>query len=190
MAGFSANTRPARRSAVMLALTALLLGMQGGGSAGAASGHRAFETFAGSCDLAGEVTFDPGLGTEERATRAVADADGTCSGTYSLRGRTRELEDAPVAYHAVSKGDQSCTSASASGKGFLRFGKRRLRFTLSETRVGVVAQAGLTGRGGGSFSGTAVASGDPVEALESCAEAGLESAEVGLSGQSQPSITG
>jgi hypothetical protein len=149
------------------------------------------ETFAGDCEMTGKVVFTPSLGTEDTPTRAVADAKGTCSGTYSVHGRDHELSNAPVSYHAISKGSQSCGSATgASGQGFLRFGKRRLRFTLEEMRAGVIAQVDLTGRSGGSLSGTAVAEGDPVAAVQACAESGLRKAAVELRGETQPSISG
>ena len=181
-----------RISALALACALMVISAfasRGWGSSGAK--HSKVETFNGSCDFAGTVTFDPPLSGSIQPTHAVADLNGTCSGTLTRAdGRAKRLDRARVRYHAESQGDQSCGTSVASGAGFLDFKQARIDFTLSETRVGTVAPLDINGRAGGSFSGTATASGDPVATAAACAGPGLGRANVTISGSTDPTISG
>ena len=67
------------------------------------------QTFKGSCQFNGNVSFDPPLGAVSRETTVTAKAPGHCSGSLTgASGRTVELDQAPARYSAVSLGPQSC----------------------------------------------------------------------------------
>ena len=171
-------------AAAVLAAVALTVTMVGPAASGAERNRPL--SFKGSCSFSGTVTFDPPLTGTTRQTHAVADAEGTCDGTLRRRGgEPRQLDDRRVGYHAASDGTQSCTAAEASGRGYLLFGQRRLRFSFEESRAGVVAPISLQGQKAGAFEGTATAQGDPAEVLEQCASDGLAEAGVDISGQTK-----
>src|SRR5436305_6176931 len=65
------------------------------------------QTFKGSCQFNGNVSFDPPLGAVSRETTVTAKAPGHCSGSLTgASGRTVELDQAPARYSAVSLGPQ------------------------------------------------------------------------------------
>lgn len=183
--------RARARPAVLVAALASVLGIAAAVPAAAGDGK---DTFEGSCEFPVKVVFDPPLSGSTRQTHAEADGKGRCSGTWTTAtGRTRTLDDAEVVYHAESDGQQSCAaSGNPSGKGFLRYRDRKLKFRFSEMRVTAPAVITLEGRRGGRFEGAAAPSGneDPVEILQKCASSGLEKAEAVISGSTEPDISG
>jgi hypothetical protein len=65
------------------------------------------DTFAGSCSVQGDVTFDPPATNNQAATFYTYDSRGTCTGT--LNGRT--LDSAPVRLTTAGHSDASCMRA-------------------------------------------------------------------------------
>jgi hypothetical protein len=159
---------------------------------GVAGQNRGVESFQGSCDFAGTVRFDPPLGTTSRDTTVVAEAPGQCTGTLTdRRGRAQKVDKAPALYYAVSHGVQSCAeNPGSTGTGVLTIRRARIDFNLSETRVGALALATLTGRAGGSMTGTGMASGDPAATAAACAGPGLSETGINISGSSSEPISG
>ncbi len=155
-----------------------------------AAKHSKVETFTGSCDFAGMVTFDPPLTGSIQPTHAVADLNGTCSGTLREPTAEQATRSSTGALSRRIAGRSVLWRGVASGEGFLDFKEARIDFTLSETRVGTVAPLDIKGRAGGSFSGTATASGDPVATAAACAGPGLGRANVTISGSTNPTISG
>jgi hypothetical protein len=183
-----------RKAALLMYLIPLCLAVAFAGAtpgAVAASNDASANSFSGSCDFSGTVTFDPPLTTSSQPTQATAEASGPCSGTWTRpNGGEQTLNDAPVRYHAESDGTQSCGSASAAGTGLLEYARRKIRFAFSEERAGAVAPIRLEGQNGGSFMGTATASGDPLTIIERCAGSGLESVGIDINGSTTPTISG
>jgi hypothetical protein len=159
------------------------------------AGGRSAAAFSGRCTFSGSVRFKPALTNTMQPVRDFAVATGTCSGTLTdRRGRIRSLRGAAVRYVASDSGSAaSCAlSAGASGSGRLIFRSGALRFRLSETRAGGAAELSLTGRRGGSASGSATisASANPVSILQACAGSGLRQAPVDIRIQTTPTISG
>jgi hypothetical protein len=161
-------------------------------SSHAASSESTPVGFKGSCSLEGEVRFDPALTGTAQTVHAVADAKGTCEGTFTTaKGRRINLADHQARYYAESDGEQSCEAADASGWGFLRMaGRRRIDFLFAERRVLTVAPLELEGVHSGKLTGTASAGGDPVETIQSCLAEGLASSPVVIELNSDPAISG
>jgi hypothetical protein len=174
-----------RRTLIPLAAAAVL------GAAAPTSSASSADTFSGSCHFSGTVSFDPPLTTSAQPTHAVAEAAGPCSGTWTTaNGKPLSLDGDQVLYRAYSDGTQSCASSSASGAGFIEYRHHRLYFSLSETRVGATSPLRLDGRAGGSFTGVASGSGDPVTIAQQCAGPGLAQAAVDISGSTTPTMSG
>ena len=139
-------------------------------------------SFSGDCEFAGTVAFDPPMTNEPQTVQQRAKAPGTCSGTFvDRKGREHQLDGARVTYRATAGGDAvSCASGTPSGGGALVFRRGRLRFAMSEARVGPLATVSLRGRRSGSatFVVTPRPDGDPVALLQKCAGSGIERVEL------------
>jgi hypothetical protein len=169
-------------------------GGRDGGHGQGHSGNGADEavTFAGSCQLAGVVSFEPPLTTVPQEVRAAARAEGTCSGTLTdADGGSRELDGAFTRYRARAVGQESCGAATAEGAGSLKLGGERIGFALTETRVGQPGILTLEGDAGGSATATASASGDedPIAIAQKCAADGLDRVRIDIS-LASPGISG
>jgi hypothetical protein len=162
------------------------------GSAMAKKPPRRPESFRGSCEFTGVVHFTPPLGGMSQETTVVATAPGHCTGTFTgRRGRIRELNNARALYSATSRGSQSCAqNPGSTGTGFLKMKHSRIGFTMTETRVGPMASATLTGRAGGTFTGSGMATSDPAATVLTCAGPGLSEAGLTLSGSNSSPISG
>lgn len=151
-------------------------------------------TFSGTCQFSGTVRFNPPL-TATPTDRDFATAAGPCSGSFTdRRGRVHQLSGTTVEYFATDQGTTSCEGGpSSTGAGYFRFPWGRLAFQLSdETRGPGAGVLVLTGRSGGSASGTAAvsASESPVQIAQGCAGAGLRSVPVDVDLSTTPSIAG
>jgi hypothetical protein len=159
-------------------IAALLMALPS--SAVAGQGGRA-STFEGSCQFAGTVRFQPPLTEEAQPARGSARASGPCTGTFTdRRGRTHELDGDPVTYMAANRGSMSCGGGVAEGRGYLSFGRRRLRFELTEVREAGGAELFIEGARGGVAQGVATVSKeeDPVEIAQKCMGPGLPGARI------------
>jgi hypothetical protein len=181
----SPRSRLARAVLLLIAAVAISLALPASGIAG-----KRGSTFAGSCEFAGVVSFNPALGTSSQTTEASAEAIGPCTGTWRSGNRVWTLDGEAVRYHAESVGMQSCGQAEADGTGYFQYRDRRLRFSFHEQRVGTIAPLTLDGRLGGRFNGVATASGDPIVAIQSCLSQGLSEAEITITGSTDPAISG
>lgn len=183
--------RPTLRSA-LLAIGIMLLGAAPAGAKHAVR-HRA-NTFSGSCELSGTITFTPPLTNTAQDITQHADALGTCSGTFTGRsGRRHQLINAPVSYQAVEFAPgASCDGGADSGNGTLTFPYGSIGFTISETRVVVAALVTLKGDRGGSAAGQANVSptGNPEQQLAACGSSGLSQAPFDARAATTPSISG
>lgn len=141
-------------------------------------------TFSGSCQLSGHVSFQPALTTSAQPVDQTARGTGTCSGSFTDRqGRTHSLDNAPVSFAATEHGDQSsCGGGTDSGTGTLTFPQGSLRFAISEVRGAAVVLASLSGAHGGSARATVTPSSseNPVAVLQ-CAGPGLAGADIDIS---------
>jgi hypothetical protein len=176
-----------RRAGAALLAAALTLG------AAPAEAKKKANRFEGSCSFAVVVEFQPPLTNVERQTSAFAHGEGPCSGTFTdRRGRVHELAGDRVSYVAWTRGNASCGSGTPSGGGYLRYHRRKLRFALSETRLGGVGHLGFRGRRGGSADGLATISSEEnsTEVLLKCAGAGLDRARVDVSFAAPAGISG
>lgn len=154
-------------------------------AAPAAESHgRNANTFTGSCHFDGVVRFSPPLTNSERPTRGSAVGSGPCEGTFTdRRGRSYTLDGDPVTYVASNRGSMSCAlGQGAVGGGYLRYRGHKLFFTLTENRIGAVAQLTLRGRAGGGGSGMANVSQEenPVEIAQKCAGPGLDEVRIAV----------
>ena len=105
-------------TAVLAVATASLLSFGwGAGSAGAAKGPNTFE---GTCELSGELVFDPPIGNELRTTTFTDSASGTCSGT--LNGIPEE--NIPVVNSVSGSGTLSCLAGETMSDDTLTFARR------------------------------------------------------------------
>ena len=146
--------------------------------AAAASGHR-HTTFEGSCSFSGVLRQDPPVTNLPQPGEATARAVGECSGT-------------PARYFARAHGDISCGGGTATGRGFIRIGRRKLRFLFSEVRGPGAAAVRLEGARGGSAAGEATISPeeDPVQIAQQCSGPGLRSVRIDINIATTPSLSG
>jgi hypothetical protein len=160
-----------------IAATALAFGPVAG-VADARAKHKKPESFDGSCEFSGAITFTPPMTTSPQPVAQHADAPGTCTGRFVDRyGGTHQLDGAAARYQAESSGDQvSCEFGLASGTGALTFPFGVIRFAMSEYRAGATPLIQLTGRRGGEawMPVTPSQSSDPVAAVQACNGAGLD----------------
>ncbi len=157
------------------------------GSAASAGTHATRE-FAGTCHFQGTLTEDPPLTTTSQNGTAVAIASGACDGTLTkANGRWQSLDSAPVDYFGQAESEGSCGYGTSTGAGYLRFGRKRLDFLFSETRVIGLATIRLTGRAGGGADGLANISAEenPVAVAQACSSSGLASAQIEINLSSQ-----
>jgi hypothetical protein len=111
-------------------------------------------SFAGSCSIEGDVTFDPPASNTPTPLTYAYDARGTCSGT--LDGR--EIADAPVAMNQSGRADGACTKAmtTSPGLGTLTFESGEvIRYTLDFTSVGTEVDGTIYGERSGTATGRA-----------------------------------
>jgi hypothetical protein len=175
----------------MAVLTIVLLASAVAGPHTAYAGSGRPLTFEGSCKFSVEVAFEPPMTNSTRPTTQQAEGDGRCTGTLTrANGNRKELDHAPAVYHADSHGDVSCGSSDATGSGYLQFGRRKLRFEFSESRVASVTNLTLKGEAGGVFKASASPTDDPVDILTKCAGAGVRRTAVDVSGETDPTISG
>jgi hypothetical protein len=148
-------------------------------SVAAASGGHGHATFEGSCTFSGVLTQEPPVTNLPQPGRATARAVGTCSGS-------------PARYFARAHGDISCGGGTATGRGFIRIGRRKLRFLFSEVRGPGVAAVRLEGARGGSAAGEARVSEeeDPVQIAQQCSGPGLRSVRIDIDIATTPSLSG
>lgn len=136
------------------------------------------ESFDGSCEFSGAVTFTPPMTSAPQPVAQHADAPGTCTGTFVDRyGGTHQLDGAAARYRAESSGDQvSCAFGVASGTGTLSFPDGEIAFAMNEYRGGATPLIRLTGKNGGEawMPVTPSQSSDPVAAVQACNGAGLD----------------
>jgi hypothetical protein len=136
------------------------------------------ESFDGSCDFSGAVTFTPPMTSQPQPVAQHADAPGKCSGTFTDKfGGTHQLDNADARYQAESSGDQvSCEFGLASGTGTLSFPDGQIEFAMHEYRGGATPLIELTGKAGGEawMPVTPSQSSDPAAAVQACNGAGLD----------------
>ena len=92
-------------------------------------GEPPLQSFSGSCDVQGDVTFNPPATNTQRPTGYSYVATGTCSGT--INGRT--VSNAPIHLHQAGRADASCVQALAfpPGVGAFTFADgSRIGYTL------------------------------------------------------------
>ncbi|WP_157953232.1 hypothetical protein [Nocardioides allogilvus] len=122
----------------------------------AAAGAPGPASFDGSCSLTGVLRFEPGLGAAMATTTAIARASGECSGVLTKsNGETVTLNDESATYRGRASGEQSCAAGTTRGVSRLRIAGQTVRFTLSETRVGVLAVIRLRDATGATTTGLA-----------------------------------
>jgi len=136
------------------------------------------ETFEGSCEFSGAVTFTPPMTNTPQPVAQHADAPGSCEGTFTDRlGRAHAYTDTPVRYRAESSGDSvSCAFGLAEGEGTLSFPDGDIAFTMHEYRPVATPLIELDGKAGGSawMAVTPSQSSDPVAAVQACNGDGLK----------------
>ena len=146
----------------------------------AAQRHRPL-SFTGDCQGSGTVAFKPPLTNTARPTTQHARGLATCSGTLvDGRGRSHQLTNARVLYTAIEQGTVSCGEGIDSGAGALHFKWGALRFSVTERRAAALATLTYTGANGGSATGVAHPTGDPVATVEACGGSGLKKSPVDL----------
>ncbi len=189
----SGTQEPRRARAVALAAV-LGLAFSIPGSEVAMAAGRGYDTFRGSCEFPPVVRFDPPLTGSTRQVHATAYGRGTCTGKWiTASGRRLWLNAATVVYRAEADGRQSCSSSEGTtGPGFLRWGKRKISFTFSESRLGLYTPIRLEGKRSGAFEGRADPSPDedPVAVVQKCASSGLDEASVVIRGSTARRISG
>jgi len=140
--------------------------------------HLKPESFNGSCEFSGAVTFTPPMTMAPQRIAQHADAPGTCKGTFTDRFRhAHALDGSAATYRAESSGDQvSCAFGIAAGTGTLLFPDGEIAFAMNEYRGGATPLIRLTGKDGGEawMPVTPGQSSDPVAALEACSGTGLD----------------
>jgi hypothetical protein len=140
------------------------------------------DSFAGSCSVQGDVTFDPPATDTQKPEHYAYDSKGTCTGT--LDGKA--LSNAPVTLQQAGHADASCLQALAfpPGEGELVFGNGvRLPFTLDFTSKGTE----LDGTAYGTRSGLAPGHGtfatqrtDAAAVTTACAGDGVKTAPMDM----------
>jgi polyvinyl alcohol dehydrogenase (cytochrome) len=138
-------------------------------------------TFSGTCQLSGEVRFDPPVTNAPQDGDVAGTLSGTCSGTLSdAAGNSRSLDGRAVRSWVRSHGTESCDIGQGQGRGALIFGSRRVRFTYDEVRTGpnLVLHVAGAKSGDGLAQGNVSPSADPAPILQACGADGLKSAPV------------
>jgi hypothetical protein len=112
------------------------------------------ESFDGSCEFQGDVTFDPPARNEARPGGSAYNARGTCTG--KLNGR--EIADAPVEISQAGRANVSCLRAhtTAPWEGTMRFSDGTvIRYTLDFTTAATEVDGTIYGERSGSAPGHA-----------------------------------
>jgi hypothetical protein len=115
-------------------------------------GERTLQSFSGSCDVQGDVSFDPPATNAQRATAFTYDATGTCTGALGKH----TVSKAPVRLHQAGHADASCLQALAfpPGVGAFTFGNgSRINFTLDFTSEATELDGTAYGTRSGQASG-------------------------------------
>jgi hypothetical protein len=170
----------------MLATATTAIGVRGHGHGGPSS-------FEGTCQFSGLLRQSPALTNLPQPGEATARAVGTCSGTLTNeKGGERELDASRSKYFARARGDLSCGGGSATGEGFIRVGREKVRFRFSEARGPGVATVKLDGAAGGSAAGEARVSEEenPIEIAQKCSGAGLPEVRIRIDIATTPEISG
>ena len=140
------------------------------------------ESFDGSCDFSGAVTFTPPMTSAPQPVAQHANAPGSCSGTFVDRfGATHQYDGSAATYLAESSGDTvSCAFGTASGAGSLTFPDGEISFAMNEYRAGATPLIRLAGKDGGEawMSVTPSQGSDPAAAVQACNAGGLERFEL------------
>ena len=151
-------------------------------------------TFAGSCQVTGTVRFVPGLTAAPHALTQYVHATGTCSGTFTdTAGRDHKLSNAPVTYDAREHAaNASCAAGTDTGSGTVTSRYGRIRFSISEKRLGVFVALSLTGERSGSGQGAAAptSGNDPTKVPADCAGSGIHEAQIQGQLSTTPAISG
>jgi hypothetical protein len=134
-------------------------------------------SFAGTCSLSGDVTFDPPATNVPTPLVYSYQATGTCSGT--LDGR--DLVDAPVTVQHSGPADGACTRARTTGPGVgaITFEDgTRIGYTLDFSSVGTEVTATVYGdrSGWGRAQGTFANDRTPPDISAQCAGPGARQA--------------
>jgi hypothetical protein len=152
------------------------------------------ESFDGSCEFSGAVTFTPPMTSTPQPVAQHADAPGTCTGTFVDQfGGTHQLDGAAARYRAESSGDQvSCEFGLASGTGTLSFPDGEIAFAMNEYRGGATPLIRLTGKNGGEawMPVTPSQSSDPAAAVQACNGAGLDRFDLDANMQTTEALRG
>jgi hypothetical protein len=133
------------------------------------------DSFAGTCSLQGDVTFDPPATNTPTPLTYTYDAAGTCTGTVN----GREVEDAPVDLHQSGRADGACTRAhtTSPGVGTMKFADgTTIRYTLDFSFVATEGTAELYGDRSGyaRAQATFATQRTPNDVALQCAGAGAE----------------
>lgn len=89
-------------------------------------------------------------------TKAFARAFDECSGVLTRsNGETVPLSEESATYRGRATGEQSCATGTTRGVSRLRIAGQTVRFTFSETRVGVLAVIRLRDATGATTTGLA-----------------------------------
>ena len=182
--------RDGKHAAVLLTVAA---GIAAPSAAAGGDGHRADESFEGTCQFSGTLRQEPPLTNAPQAGRASAIATGACTGTLTdSKGRVRELDGARAGYFARAAGTSSCAGGTAAGAGFLRIRGERIDFRFSEVRGPGAGAIRLEGVHGGAAAGVARVSDDedPVRIAEACSGAGLRQVRIQIDLATAPAIAG
>jgi hypothetical protein len=152
------------------------------------------ESFDGSCEFSGAVTFTPPMTSTPQSIAQHADAPGTCSGRFVDQfGATHQLENSASRYRADSSGDQvSCEFGMAAGTGTLTFPYGEIAFAMNEYRGGATPLIRLTGTAGGEawMPVTPSQGSDPTAAVQACNGAGLDHFELDAHMQTMGALSG
>jgi hypothetical protein len=176
-----------------VALLTVAAGIAAPSAAAGDKGHRAAESFEGTCQFSGTLRQEPPLTNTPQAGRASATATGTCTGTLTdSKGRARELDGARAGYFARAAGTSSCAGGTAAGAGFLWIRGERIDFRFSEVRGPGAGAIRLEGARGGGAGGVARVSDDedPVRIVEACNGAGLRQVGIQIDIATTPTIAG
>ena len=182
----------AQRWMIPILTIAALLGASAATSP-ASTTHNGAISFSGTCHLSGDVWFRPGLSNQSRTVHQRVRAPGTCSGIFVDRsGTAHQASDTPATYVATEVApNSSCASGTDAGRGHVVTPYGKLRFHISETRVGAAVIATATGARVGSAAGTAApsSSGDPT-VLADCAGSGIKRVPIDIALSTTPQISG
>jgi hypothetical protein len=149
------------------------------------------DTFTGSCSFHGTLYFSPPMTGTPQPLRMSAAATGTCTGTLTADGRTRQLQDEAATADSTSLGTTSCEASYQQGSGQVKLAGSRIDFDFLEPR-GPLGTATWTGKKGGSAGVLARFSQDEdLPALfAKCSGPGVDSLRFDADIQTTPSISG